>query len=45
MTRQRGSHRIFEKIGQPAIVVPGDPNRELAKGTEAAILKAAGLKP
>ena len=44
-TRQRGSHKVFKKPGEPKIVtVPDHGNNDLAKGTEQAILKEAGLK-
>lgn len=43
--RTRGDHHIFTKEGASRpIVVPGNRNDDLAKGTLNSILKAAGLK-
>jgi predicted RNA binding protein YcfA (HicA-like mRNA interferase family) len=43
LDRIKGSHHILKK-GGAAISVPVHGNTDLKKGTEAAILKQAGLK-
>lgn len=40
--RVSGSHHIFVKEGYPPVVVP-HPRKDLGKGLERAIRKAAGL--
>jgi predicted RNA binding protein YcfA (HicA-like mRNA interferase family) len=42
--RIKGSHHIYKKSGQAAIItVPVHGNKNLRTGTQAAIMKAAGL--
>ncbi len=43
--RQSGSHRQFRHPERPDVItIPGNPGDVLALGTEARILKKAGLK-
>jgi predicted RNA binding protein YcfA (HicA-like mRNA interferase family) len=45
LCRTRGSHRQYKHPTKPGLVtVAGKPSDDLAKGTEASILKQAGLK-
>jgi predicted RNA binding protein YcfA (HicA-like mRNA interferase family) len=45
LVRIRGSHRHFHHPSKPGIVtVAGHPSQDLDPGTQAAILKQAGLK-
>ena len=45
LVRVRGSHYIYEKPGQPdVIVVPVHANRDLKSGTQRAIMKDAELE-
>ena len=42
--RMKGSHRQFKHKLKPGLVtVPGNPGKELAKGTLGSIFKQAGL--
>ncbi|ROP56285.1 putative RNA binding protein YcfA (HicA-like mRNA interferase family) [Enterobacter sp. BIGb0383] len=42
--RTRGSHRIFEKEGEPGSIVVPHPTKDLATGTLRKILKQLGEK-
>ena len=45
LTRTRGSHRQYRHATKPGTVtIAGQPSADLAKKTEASILKQAGLK-
>jgi predicted RNA binding protein YcfA (HicA-like mRNA interferase family) len=44
MVRKRGSHRVYQKPGNPAtVVVPVHGNTDLKPGTQRGIMKDAGL--
>jgi len=45
LAAQRGSHRQYKHPSkQGRVTVPGKPSDDLAPGTQASILKQAGLK-
>jgi predicted RNA binding protein YcfA (HicA-like mRNA interferase family) len=45
LARTRGSHRQYKHpVKRGLVTVAGKPNDELAPGTQASILKQAGLK-
>ncbi len=42
--RQKGSHMVFEKEGEPRpVIIPNHGNQDLGKGLVDSILKQAGL--
>lgn len=44
LSRTKSSHHIYKKPGEPAIItVPVHGNKDLRPGTQATIMKAAGL--